>query len=148
MELRIKTTGHKDDAIIQELFVPDVIEADVNLTQAQYLLTNGILFDGVEAYVEIPIADLTNSVPVNFVYSTIAEGEPPVERQRTWAEYTVSWTNETNALLKVGRHKSNGTRPRPVTSIELQDWIDEFTAGALIFPAAAKTKIETEYSNG
>jgi hypothetical protein len=144
MKLRIKTDGFKDDATIQELYVPDVIEADVNLTQAQYLLTNNIPFDGVMAYVEIPIADLTNSVPVNFVYSTIWEDD--TERQRTWAEYTQYWTNATHALLKVGRHKQNGTRPKPVTSAELQDWIDEFGAGNLIFPEAAKTKIEEEYA--
>jgi hypothetical protein len=144
VKLRIKTDGFKDDATIQELSVPDIIEADVNLIQAQYLLTNNIPFDGVQAYVEIPIADLDNDVPNNFIHSEISDDGTP--RQRTWAEYTWHLTNATNALLKVGRHKQNGTRPKPVTSAELKDWIAEFGAGELIFPAAAKTKIEEEYN--
>jgi hypothetical protein len=145
MKLRIKTTGHKDDSTIQELSVPDIIEADVTAAQIQYMLSNNIPFDGVEAYVEIPIGNLTDNVPNNFLYSTIWEDD--TERQRYWSEYTQYWTNDTNALLKVGRHKQNGTRPRPVDYIELQDWIDEFGSGNLILPDAAKIKIETEYNN-
>lgn len=143
MRLRIKAIDFKDDAMIQELDVQDIVEADVNLTQAQYLLTNNIPFDGVLAYIEIPIADLDNSVPVNFIHSETWDEDS--SRQRTWAEYTWHITNETNALLKVGRHKQNGTRPKPVTSVELKDWIAEFGASELIFPAAAKIKMEEEY---
>lgn len=147
MKLRILAVDHKDDAVIQQLAVPDIVEAEVTAAQANYLLTNGIKFDGVQAYVEVPIATLDEDVPSNFKNSTITEGDPdnPTTRQKKWSEYTIYVSNDTNAILKVGYHNKNGTRTRPVTSVELQDWIDEFGIGNIMLPAEAQALRESDY---
>jgi hypothetical protein len=147
MKLRILAVDHKDDAVVQQLAVPDIVEAEVTVSQANYLLTNGIKFDGVEAYVEVPVATLDEDVPSNFKNSVVYEGDPdnPTTRQKTWAEYTQYISNGTNAILKVGYHNANGNRARPVTSVELQDWIDEYGAGNILLPEEAKALRESDY---
>ena len=147
MKIRILAVDHKDDATVQELYIPDVFEAEATLSQANYLLTNGIKFDGIDAYVEVLVATLDADVPVNFKNSEVVEGEPGSEttRQKTWAEYTQYISNGTNAILKVGYHNASGNRTRPVSSVELQDWIDEYGAGNIMLPDEAKTLRENDY---
>jgi hypothetical protein len=148
MKLRILAIDHKDDAVVQQLAVPNIVEADVTISQVSYLLTNGIKFDGVEAYVEVPVATLDSDVPSNFKNSEVVEGDPGSEttRQKTWAEYTQYISNGTNAILKVGYHNASGNRTRPVTSVEIQDWIDEYGAGNLMLPEEAKALRDSDYT--
>ena len=147
MKLRILAKGHKVDATIQELAVPDIIEAEATVAQISYMLTNNIKFDGIVAFVEVSLSKLDESVPSNFNNSSVSEGEIGEEstRQKTWGEYTQHIENDTNSILKVGYHNANGNRTRPVTSVELQDWIDEYGAGNLLLPEEARVLRDENY---
>jgi len=152
MKISIRTNGFKNDSVIQELAIPDILEIDsIKKSQLLYLYNNNIPFDNLIIFFEMPKADLDNDVPSNFIKSSknIGTDENPTWVQKTWREYTLFVEEPdpgTDCLLTTGWRSVHKNRPQPVLYEEMKIWVDYFGVTNVIFLNEAKDLLNTKYA--
>ncbi|MHA1952324.1 MAG: hypothetical protein ACW96U_00040 [Candidatus Heimdallarchaeaceae archaeon] len=149
--MRVKAKGNKTSTVVKALAIPDIIEvndADLSNAELQALITDAVPIDDFVGFVEMLVADLSNTVPSSFPRSSknIGTEETPNIVQKTWDEYTVHKDDGTDAIMLIGFRNAAGNRPDGVKWAEFQEWVTEFGASEILTLSEGKTLLQTKYA--